>query len=274
MNLVPSILAYLAEAPDMAEVLFTSGTLLMRRDRNGLIPIGDTPLSDQDVRDTLTALIAQSKTIAPRAKYGVFSFGIPQRGRFRVGFLTQRGSFVASILKVPFEVPRLADLLADPAEAESIQQKFLSFGAGLLLITGATPMATNLFAYALLRHYNETLPRTLCLIEPGLTFLLRHQRSFVMQCEIGTDVEDVGEALHAALNLNPDLIYVRDIMMNRDLDLLMRAVEARVFAVATVPVMDAATLLARGREVLPAHNVHGLWRLDYAEGKKIRVLMS
>jgi twitching motility protein PilT len=274
MNHVPSILEILAQAPDMAEVLITSGTRLMRRDRNGLTPVGDTPLSDQDVRDTLTALIAHSKTIAPKARNGVFSFGIPQRGRFRVGFMTQRGSYVASILKVPFEVPSLLDLVADPAAAELIRQKFLSCGDGLLLITGAAPMVANLFAYALLRAYNEQLSRMMCLIEPGLTFLLRHQRSFVLQCEIGTDVDNVGEALHAALNLSPDLIYVRDVSLVPELDLLMRAVEAHVFTVATVPVLDASTLLAHGRAVLPAHQVHGLWRLDYTEGEKLRVTMA
>jgi len=271
MNHVPSILEILAQGPDLAEVLITSGTRLMRRDRNGLTPAGDVPLSDQDVRDTLTALIAHSKTIAPKARNGVFSFGIPQRGRFRVSFMTQRGSYVASILKVPLEVPQLAELMADPAAAELCQQKFLACGSGLLLITGASPMVANLFAFALLRAYNEQWSRLMCLIEPGLTFLLRHQRSFVMQCEIGTDVDHVGEALHAALNLNPDLIYVRDVSLRPDLDLLLHAVEAHVFVVATSPVLDADALLARAREVLPAHNVHGLWRLDYTEDEKLRV---
>jgi len=271
MNHVPSILEILAQGPDLAEVLITSGTRLMRRDRNGLTPVGDTPLSDQDVRDTLTALIAHSKTIAPKSRNGVFSFGIPQRGRYRVSFMTQRGSYIASILKVPLEVPHLAELMGDPAAAEAIEQKFLACGSGLLLITGAAPMVANLFAFALLRAYNEHWSRLLCLVEPGLTFLLRHQRSFVLQCEIGTDVDNVGEALHAALNLNPDLVYVRDVSLAHDLDLLMRVVEAHVFTVATVPVLDAAPLMARAREILPAHQVHGLWRLDYTEDEKLRV---
>jgi twitching motility protein PilT len=274
MNYAPSILELLAKSPDLTEVLFTSGTLPMRRDRSGMTPAGDAPFSDQDVRDTLTALIAHSKTIAPKARNGVFSFGIPQRGRFRVGFMMQRGSFVASILKIPFEVPHLADQMADPAEAAALQEKFLAYRGGLLLITGATPMAANLFAFALLSAYNASLQRTMCLIEHGLTFLLRHQRSFVLQIEIGTDVETGNEALHAALNLNPDLIYVRDITMPGELDPLLRAVEAHVFTVATCPVLDAATLMARAREVLPAHNVLGLWQLDYTENEKLRVVIS
>lgn len=274
MNYAPSILEFLAKSPDLTEVLLAPGTLPMRRDREGLTPIGDATLTDQDVHDTLLTLIAHTKTIAPNAKSGVFSFGIPQRGRFRVGFMTQRGTYVASILKVPFEVPHLADLLAEPAEAEVIQQKFLSFRSGLLLITGASPMAANLFAYALLRAYNENLQRTLFIVEHGITFLLRHQRSLVIQCEIGTDVDDVGQGLRSALNLNPDLIYVRDITTTRDLDLLSRAVESHVFTVATIPILDAATLVSRVREELPAHNMRGLWHLDFVDGEKLRVLMS
>jgi twitching motility protein PilT len=274
MNYAPSILDYLAQSPDLTEVLLAPGSLPMRRDPAGMTPIGEATLSEQDVRDTLTTLIAHTKTIAPNAKSGVFSFGIPQRGRFRVGFLTQRGTYAASILKVPFEVPQLADLLAEPAEAEVIAQKFRSFRSGLLLITGGSPMAANMFAYALLRACNETEQRSIFIIEPGITFLLRHQRSLVLQCEIGTDVEDVGQGLRAALNLNPDLIYVRDITTTRDLDLLSRAVEAQVFTLATIPILDAASLISRGREDLPGHSVRGLWHLDHVDGEKLRVLMS
>ncbi len=274
MNYAPSILDYLAQSPDLTEVLLAPGSLPMRRDPAGMTPIGEASLTEQDVRDTLTTLIAHTKTIAPNAKSGVFSFGIPQRGRFRVGFLTQRGTYAASILKVPFEVPRLADLLAEPAEAEVIEQKFTSFRSGLLLITGGSPLAANMFAYALLRHCNETEQRHIFIIEPGITFLLRHQRSLVLQCEIGTDVEDVGQGLRAALHLNPDLIYVRDITNTRDLDLLSRAVEAQVFTLATIPILDAAALITRGREDLPGHSVRGLWHLDHVDGEKLRVLMS
>ena len=274
MNYAPSILDFLSQSPDLTEVLLAPGALPMRRDYEGMSSIGDTVLSDQDVRDTLSTLIAHTKAIAPGAKSGVFSFGMPQRGRFRVSFMTQRGTPVASVLKVPLEVPRLADLMADPAEAEQVQQKFLAFRSGLLLVTGESSLSANIFTYALLRAYSEALQRTLFIIEPNITFLLRHQRSLVLQCEIGVDVDDVEQGLRAALNLRPDLIYVRDIATVRDLALLSRAVHSQVFTVATIPILDVATIMPRGREDLAEHNIRGLWHLDYAGSKKLRVLME
>ena len=274
MNYAPSILDFLSQSPDLTEVLLAPGALPMRRDRDGLTPIGETPLSEQDVRDTLGTLASHSKTANAGSKSGVFSFGMTQRGRFRVSFMTQRGSPVASVLKVPLEVPRLADLMADPNEAAQIEQKFLSFRSGLLLITGASSMSANIFTYALLRTFSETYQRMIFIIEPSITFLLRHQRALVLQCEIGTDVEDVGAGLRAALNLNPDLIYVRDISTTRELGLLGNAVQAQVFTVATVPILEAETLVPHSRADLAANNIRGLWHLDYADGPKLRVLME
>lgn len=275
MNYGPSILDFLSQSPDLTEVLLAPGARPMRRDQDGMSPIGDDPLTEQDVRDTLSILIAHTKVVNSGSKNGVFSFGMPQRGRFRVSFMTQRGTPVASVMKVPSEVPKLADLMADPAEAEQVQQKFLSFRTGLLLIIGDTSLAANIFTYALLRAYSETLQRAMFIIEPSLTFLMRHQRSLVLQCEIGIDVEDVGQGLRAALHLNPDLIYIRDITAARDLELLSRAVQSQVFTVATIPILDAATLLPHGREDLAdQHHIRGLWHLDYAGGKKLRVLME
>jgi twitching motility protein PilT len=274
MNYAPSILDYLAQSPDLTEVLLAPGSLPMRRDTNGMTPIGEAPLTEQDVRDTLTTLIAHGKTIGPNAKSGVFSFGIPQRGRFRVGFLTQRGTFAARILKVPLEVPQLTALLAEATEAEAIEQKFLSLRSGLLLITSGSPMAANLFAYALLRACNEHMQRTIFIIEPGITFLMRHQHSVILQSEIGTDVEDMGQALRAAMYLNPDLLYIRDINSVRDLDLVSQAVETHVFCMATIPILDAAALVNHSRETMTEHSLRGLWHLDQEENKKLRILMS
>jgi len=48
--------------------------------------ISNAPLSEQDVRDTLSTLVTYTKALGTNAKSGVFSFGMPQRGRFRVSF--------------------------------------------------------------------------------------------------------------------------------------------------------------------------------------------
>ena len=274
MNYAPSILDFLSQSPDLTEVLLAPGALPMRRDRGGLTPVSDAPLSEQDVRDTLGAMASLSKTANAGIKSGVFSFGMPQRGRFRVSFMTQRGTPVASVMKVPLEVPRLTDLMSNPDEAAQVEKKFLSFRSGLLLITGASSMSANIFTYALLRTFSEIHQRAIFIIEPSITFLLRHQRSLVIQCEMGTDVDDIGAGLRAALNLNPDLIYVRDVSTAHDLALLGNAVRAQVFVVATIPILEAETLVPHNHADLTAHHIRGLWHLDYADGPKLRVLME
>ncbi|MCX6996683.1 MAG: hypothetical protein NTV49_06270, partial [Kiritimatiellaeota bacterium] len=208
MNYAPGILDYLAQSPDFTEVLLAPGAMPLQRAPDGMKSIGDTALNEQDVRDTLATLTTHAAGVSAGGKHGVFSFGMPQRGRFRVAFMTQRGSLVASIIKIPGEVPRVDQLVAAD-QAAAVEKNFLSFRSGLLLVAGPSSMLTNVLVYALLRSLSEQAQRVVFILEAGITFLLRHGRSLVLQSELGSDVDSIEEGLRAALTLEPSVIYIR-----------------------------------------------------------------
>ena len=171
-------------------------------------------------------------------------------------------------------MPRLADLLVEPPLAAEVEQKFLAFRSGLLLIGGSSSMAANVFVYALLRSMSEAQQRLIFILETGITFLLRHNRSVVLQCELGSDVDSVDQGLRTALTLNPNVIYVRDIANPKDLATVVKAVDSQVFTVVTVSVLDAELLLPGGPESLDQRSLRGVWHVDRAESDRLRVLME
>ena len=67
-------------------------------------------LDPSDVADTLSTLLAKASVPGGLAAAGNFSFGIKGVGRFRVTYITQRGSKVVSIARVRIGVPDIAAL--------------------------------------------------------------------------------------------------------------------------------------------------------------------
>ncbi len=55
-----------------------------------------------------------SGSLGPLGKEGSFSFVIHKSGRFKVAYMKQRGSYVISIIKTPFEIPTIEELCQNP----------------------------------------------------------------------------------------------------------------------------------------------------------------
>ena len=275
MNYAPGILALLSQAEDLAEVLLVPGALPVQRTILGVQAIGDHSLSALDVRDTLTTLLSHAPGGGSNlGRQGVVSFGMPDRGRFRVSYFMQRGSLAASVLHVPLKIPRTAALLNDPATVAAAEKAFRSFRSGLLVVIGSQPALTNAFVYALLNHVNENDARIVFILESYTSFLLRHNQSVVVQCEIGSDVDNLEQGMRTAFSLTPNILYVRDIIGPVDLHTVLKAAEARVFVVVTVSSLDVDTLFPGGRVPLDPALVRGLWRLDRMEDGHLHLDMS
>jgi hypothetical protein len=88
----------------------------MERKEGKLVRFTPVVLTSKDIRDTLVALKSHaSGLLGPLGKEGSFSFSIHKSGRFRVAYMTQRGSYVISIIKTPFEIPTIEELCQDPS---------------------------------------------------------------------------------------------------------------------------------------------------------------
>ncbi|MDQ7082017.1 MAG: hypothetical protein Q9N34_02775 [Aquificota bacterium] len=106
MNLAPEILNYLGVRKEFTEVILAPKASPVERNDRIINRIMDVILSPEDIRDTLVSLRSHTTTsLGPLGREGFFSFGLPEVGRIRVSYLTQRGSYVVSIVKVPYEIP-------------------------------------------------------------------------------------------------------------------------------------------------------------------------
>ena len=249
MDYANELLEFLSQNTDFCEIILAPGSVPVQRLENAVEPIGTRVLTASDINDTLIAFAAHSRNGGKDnlPKEGAFSFGFPARGRFRVAFMTQRGSHVLSIVKVPLDVPQLSGLLGDAALAQKAEATFCSYTRGLLGVTGPSTLLTNTFVYSLIHAVNDSQPRLILVLERAASFLLKHGKSVILQCEIGTDVSDLEQGLRNAMSIGPDILYIRDICNREELNMAQKFAENKTLTVVTLTVLDVEKWFFRGQ---------------------------
>jgi twitching motility protein PilT len=276
MNYAPGVLAYLSQADSSGEVYLASGIRPVQRTGETMRTIGETVMTPDDIRETLSFLHSH----APAGKMGIeneglFSFGIPKRGRFRVSFITQRGSYVVRIVKIPMEVPSPESLIDDRAVANRVVSAFSGFRRGVLLISGS-PLATiNALVYGLVEGMVVKEQKVVVLIEHDTTYLLRHGKSIVVQCEYGPDNETIENTLRSAMMIAPDMIYVHDLSARADLDMVIKAAKSRVMVLAAISGLDTDRLFPGGKWLDDPELLCGWWNAEASpQAGKLRLDMD
>lgn len=204
-------------------------------------------LSAGDVFDTLLALKSQSskRELDAASLSGAFSFGVRKVGRIRVTYLTQRGSKVVSIARIPFDIPALESLCDDPATVSALLQAAQSEQGGIIGVSGPDPVLIGALIYATLDTINKTSRRIVGIVENPLTYLMAHRSSIIMQCEVGTDCDSIKEGVESVLMFAPEILYVGGVRSLEDLSSLGSAAQpGRLFIIGS-NALDAATIVER-----------------------------
>lgn len=273
MNYAPGILAYLSQCAESCEVFLAPGTRPMQRTGSGMRPIDESVMSPDDIRETLTFLRGHVPGGKQNMdKVDVFSFGIPQRGRFRVSFITQRGSYVARIVRIPGEVPQPVSIVDNRATADRAMAMFRGLRRGVLLISGVPLPLTNTLVYGLIEGGAASEQRVVAIIEHNTTFLLKHGKSIVVQCEYGPDNETIESAIRNAMMLAPDTIYIHELSARDDFEAALKAAKAHVLVVVAMTKLDADRLFPGGVWGADPQLLCGWWKVEEsAEEGKIRL---
>lgn len=253
MNYASKIINYLTAEDRVARVILVAGAPPIEKRGREFRAVVDTVLSADDVRDTLATLANHVRRAGQTeiGNHGVFSFGLPSIGRFRVHHLTQRGSDMVCIQRMPFAIPDLTASLADPDQATGIDRLFDAGEPGVTLVVGPSPTALARFVYGGLARLNSRSNRVIYIAEQDLSFTLKHHKSIVVQVEIGTDCPTLGQALRNALSLAPDLLYARDLQTPTDFTAVMRAIEAGTQVIVSEVALSERHLLAEWRRRIP-----------------------
>jgi len=232
MNYAPHIISYLSASEDIRELYLVPKAFITEKRGQKLLKVSDTLLTPEDIRDTLVALRSHTPfALGPLGKEGMFSFGLQNVGRFRVKYITQRGSYVVYILKTPYHIPPLSKLCPDRNAVSKLEEIIRLYSSGVLLFQGKNHILVNTLIYSLLQNVCDNYSKVIFILEAPLTFLLRHGQSLVVQREVGVDVDTYEEGLRDAFYMNPHIIFMgyREVIPAKEAEYLLRLAEDALF---------------------------------------------
>lgn len=282
MNYASKILGYLSETEREGYVLLVGGAPAVEKTGDSIKIVFNAVLTPEDIRDTLLSFVTHCRRAATTelTGAGVFSFGMPNMGRFRVHYAMQRGSMMVGIQRMPFDIPTLEQIIADPGQIAMVRKLIENRDGGLVMITGDDLAALSELSYVLLQRINETRGTVICVCEETLTYALRHKNSVVIQIELGTDVPTLEEALHSTQFMHPGVVYARNCRTKTGFDGLIAAAEAGSLVILSMvaheskSVMQDIKLRLQGEYSLFRHHLLGVVNVSLESSGKMKLSLS
>lgn len=199
-----------------SDIHLSAGLPPMIRQDGNLQQAGQTPLTSDDTKQLIEALLATDhKSRMHRTKDAAFTYIIENFGRFRVNAYQQRGTLAAAIRPIPAHIPSIESLRL-PANLSDLTRCH----SGLILVTGAAGSGKSTSIAAMVDHINRERPVHILTIEDPIEYTFQNRRAMVNQREIGTDSADFESAMRSALREDPDVIVVGEL---RDLETMRAA---------------------------------------------------
>jgi twitching motility protein PilT len=186
------------------------------------------------------------------------SYGIDERARFRVNIFSGRGNYSIVMRRLATHIPTVEELNLPP-----ILHKIGMEKNGLVLVTGATGSGKSSTLAAVLQKVNETRPVHVVTLEDPIEFVYEHGQATFNQRELGSDFDNFGNGLRAALRQAPKIILVGEMRDRATVEIALHAAETGHLVLSTLHTIDAGQTINR---------IVGMF--DQAEERLIRLRLA
>jgi twitching motility protein PilT len=203
-----------------------------------------------DAEDT----VALMKSITPeriQQEYeesgsGDFAFAYGEACRFRVAIFRQKGLCSLVLRQIPNKLLTFQQI-GLPAMAEQICRR----PRGIFLVTGPTGSGKTTTLAAMINYINLNFDRHIITMEDPIEYYHQHQKSIVVQREIGVDVPSFSEAIRRALRQDPDVMLVGEMRDLATISAAITAAETGHLVFATLHTSGAASTINRIIDAFP-----------------------
>ncbi len=224
-----------------SDLYLTVGSLPMMRNDKSLIPVGDTVLSEQNIRILLPAILNEQQLATFERDLELnLALDLGAQGRFRVNVLMQKYKPAMVIRRIITEIPNFEELRLPSIYAELAMER-----RGLILVAGMTGSGKSTSLASMIDYRNSHESGHIVTIEDPIEYYHQHKKSIVTQREVGVDTHSYQHALKSVLRQRPDVILIGEI---RDVDVMEQALacsETGHLCLATVHANNAYQAIER-----------------------------
>ncbi len=237
-----------------SDLLLVPGAAAFVRVEGGLLAIGDSPLTGDEIEAAvLPALPPHAREAYQQNHIADSSYRIESLGRFRINLHRERGWAAAAVRALPSKVPGLEELRL-PAGVGALAR----LQRGLVIIGGATGSGKTTTLAALVNEINQGEARHIVTIEDPIEYEHAHNLSVIEQVEIGIDAPDFPTALRAAMRQAPDVIVVGEMRDPETARIALSAAETGHLVFTTLHTTDAASTVSRIADSFPQERQHSI----------------
>ncbi len=217
---------------------------------NGFLRKADLP--DLHPSDTLS----YSKAILDDGQFEVLdktgevdlAYSLQDAARYRINIFRQRGTYSLAVRAVPLRIPTLKEL-GLPYVVGGLAAK----PHGLVLITGPTGCGKSTTLAAMIDSINHSKASHIITLEDPIEYLFRHDKSIIVQREIGKDTLSFSGGLRSALREDPDVIFVGEMRDLETVSTVITAAETGQLVLSTLHTIGAAKTIDRIVDVFPPY---------------------
>ncbi|MEW6558338.1 MAG: PilT/PilU family type 4a pilus ATPase [Elusimicrobiota bacterium] len=177
-----------------------------------------------------------------------FSTLIEDLAHIRVSVYYHLGQIESAIRLRALEIKKLEEL-GLPKIVEELTRK----PNGLVLVTGATGEGKTTTLYSMIDLINREKRCKIITVEDPVEYLFTHNRSIIIQQEVGRDAKSFGTALLHILRLDPDIICIGEMRDLETISTALTAAETGHLVIGTLHTADATQTIDRIVNAFPPH---------------------
>jgi len=168
--------------------------------------------------------------------------------RFRINLFYERGNLGLAARVITDIIPSLEDLFMP-----KIAYDLLNLKQGLILVTGPTGCGKSTTLAAMINYINKQRSCSIITLEDPIEFRFKHDKSVIIQRQLGTDIISFDRGLRHVLRQDPNVIMVGEM---RDLETIATTItlaETGHLVLATLHTYSAAQTIDRIIDIFPPH---------------------
>lgn len=224
-------------------------TQVMFRIDGELVRMSEETIKPYEIEDLIKPMLTdeQAKMLERDGELD-FAYSIKGFNRLRVNVFRQRGTYAMALRLLSFEIPTPRELGVPDAVIDLTERK-----RGLVLVTGTTGSGKSTTLASLIGVIAKKYAKTIITLEDPIEYLHQHNKSMVLQREIGYDSKSYANALRAALRQDPDVILVGEMRDLETISIAITAAETGHLVFSTLHTNSAAAAIDRIIDVFPPH---------------------
>ena len=208
-----------ARTAGASDIHFVSGTQMMFRIDGVLRPMSEENMEASQIAGFVETLLdVEAMQELERVGELEYAYSMTDTVRLRINIYCERGTYAMALRLLPMEIPTPERLGIPDAVVRLTEKK-----RGLVIVTGTTGSGKTTTLASLIDQIAQNEVRTIITLEEPIEYVHKHNKSVVVQREIGHDSMSYKAALRAAVRQDADVICVGEI---RDAETLAMALEA------------------------------------------------